>query len=519
MKGKVFVPRDSGALSLGAEQVARAIAQEAARRKIDLTLVRNGSRGLYWLEPMVEAATQRGRVAYGPVRPESVPALFDAGFTEGRAHELCLGLTEEIAWLKNQERLTFARVGVIDPVSLDGYVEHGGYEGLRRAAELNATQIADEVVESGLRGRGGAGFPCGIKLRTAMHTASDQKYVVCNADEGDSGTFADRMIMEGDPFVLLEGMTIAAICAGADRGYIYLRSEYPHSARTLAEAIAAARARGYLGANVLSTGKRFELEVRIGAGSYICGEETAMLESLEGKRGMVRYKPPVPAISGLFGKPTVINNVLTLASLPIILARGGAFYKNYGVGRSRGTQPIQLAGNVKRSGLIEKAFGVTLRDIVYDYGGGTASGRPVRAVQVGGPLGAYFPDSMLDVALDYEELAARNGLLGHGGVVVFDDTVNMAEMARYAMEFCALESCGKCTPCRIGSTRGVEVIDRILARQDQPGNLALLRDLCDTLTNASLCALGGLTPLPVLSALKYFPRDFGLGDDAVSGLH
>jgi formate dehydrogenase iron-sulfur subunit len=324
--------------------------------------------------------------------------------------------------------------------------------------------------------------------------------------------------MEGDPFVLIEGMTIAAICAGADRGYIYLRSEYPHSARTLAEAITAARARGYLGRNILSTGKRFELEVRIGAGSYICGEETAMLESLEGKRGMVRYKPPVPAISGLFGKPTVINNVLTLASLPIILARGGAFYKNYGVGRSRGTQPIQLAGNVKRPGLIEKAFGVTLRDIVYDYGGGTASGRPVRAVQVGGPLGAYFPDSMLDVALDYEELAARNGLLGHGGVVVFDDTVNMAEMARYAMEFCALESCGKCTPCRIGSTRGVEVIDRILARQDQPGNLALLRDLCDTLTNASLCALGGLTPLPVLSALKYFPRDFGLGDDA-SGLH
>ena len=319
--------------------------------------------------------------------------------------------------------------------------------------------------------------------------------------------------------MLIEGMTIAAICAGADQGYIYLRSEYPHSARTLNQAIAAARARGYLGPDILSTGKRFELEVRIGAGSYICGEETAMLESLEGKRGMVRYKPPVPAVSGLFGKPTVINNVLTLASLPIILARGGTFYKNYGVGRSRGTQPIQLAGNVKRPGLIEKAFGVTLRDIIYEYGGGTASGRPVRAVQVGGPLGAYFPESMLDVAIDYEELAARNGLLGHGGVVVFDDTVNMAEMARYAMEFCALESCGKCTPCRIGSTRGVEVIDRIVARQDQTGNLALLRDLCDTLTNASLCALGGLTPLPVLSALKHFPRDFGLADDAAGGMH
>jgi formate dehydrogenase iron-sulfur subunit len=519
MNPVVYVPRDSGALSLGAEDVARAIAREAARRSCDVKLIRNGSRGLYWLEPMVEVATANGRAAYGPVRASMVPALFDAGFLEGRPHELYQGLTEEIPLLKKQERLTFARVGMTDPLSLDDYLEHGGYEGLRRAARMNAVQIADEVMESGLRGRGGAGFPCAIKLRTTMQTASEQKYVVCNADEGDSGTFADRMIMEGDPFVLIEGMTIAAICAGATQGYIYLRSEYPHSARALNEAIRTARANGYLGDRVLDTGKRFDLEVRVGAGSYICGEETAMLESLEGKRGMVRYKPPVPAISGLFGKPTVINNVLTLATLPIILARGGAAYKNYGIGRSRGTQPIQLAGNVKRPGLYEKAFGVTLREIVYEYGGGTASGRPVRAVQVGGPLGAYFPQSELDVAFDYEELAGRNGLLGHGGVVVFDDTVNMAEMARYAMEFCANESCGKCTPCRIGSTRGVEVIDRIIGRRDQTANVALLRDLCDALTNASLCALGGLTPLPVLSALKYFPQDFGLADQAASLLH
>ncbi len=514
MKPVVFVPRDSGALSLGAEDVARAIAGEGAGRGVDLTLVRNGSRGLYWLEPMVEVVADGRRIAYGPVDAESVPGLFEAGFLDGRPHDLCLGPTDEIALLKKQERLTFARVGVIDPVSLDDYLAHGGYEGLARAARLGAEQVVTEVMDSGLRGRGGAGFPCAIKLRTVMQTAADQKYVVCNADEGDSGTFADRMIMEGDPFVLIEGMTIAALCAGATRGYIYLRSEYPHCARTLKAAIAAARARGYLGKNVLDTGRQFDLEVRVGAGSYICGEETAMLESLEGRRGMVRYKPPVPAVCGLFGKPTVINNVLTLATLPIILARGGAFYKNYGVGRSRGTQPIQLAGNVKRPGLFEKAFGVTLREMVYEYGGGTASGRPVRAVQVGGPLGAYFPQSMLDVALDYEELAARDGLLGHGGIVVFDDTVNMAEMARYAMEFCALESCGKCTPCRIGSTRGVEVIDRIVGGQNQAANLLLLRELCDTMTNASLCALGGLTPLPVLSALKYFPQDFGLGDEA-----
>jgi formate dehydrogenase iron-sulfur subunit len=518
MKPTVYVPRDSGALSLGAEDVAVAIAQQAQRRGLDLTLVRNGSRGLYWLEPMVEVATGRGRVAYGPVSAQAVPGLFETGFLDGRSHQLCLGLTEEIPLLKAQERLTFARVGVIDPVSLDDYLSHGGYEGLAAAVRIGPEKIVDEVMESGLRGRGGAGFPCAIKLRTAMQTAAEQKYVVCNADEGDSGTFADRMIMEGDPFVLIEGMTIAALCAGATRGYIYLRSEYPHCARALNEAIGAARARGYLGNSVLDSGREFELEVRVGAGSYICGEETAMLESLEGRRGMVRYKPPVPAISGLFGKPTVINNVLTLATLPVIVARGGAFYKSYGVGRSRGTQPIQLAGNVKRPGLFEKAFGVTLRELVYEYGGGTASGRPVRAVQVGGPLGAYFPQSMLDVPFDYEQLAARDGLLGHGGVVVFDDTVNMAEMARYAMEFCAQESCGKCTPCRIGSTRGVEVIDRIIRGQDRNSNLTLLRDLCDTMTHASLCALGGLTPLPVLSALKHFPADFGLAETS-AGSH
>ena len=472
MTAVVYVPGDSGALSLGAGNVARAIAGEASRRKLEVKLVRNGSRGLYWLEPMVEVATPRGRVAYGPVRADSVPQLFDAGFLEGHTHELCLGLTEEIPYLKNQERLTFARVGVIDPIALDDYLAHGGYDGLRHAATLDGAQVADQVMESGLRGRGGAGFPCGIKLRTAMQTAADQKYVVCNADEGDSGTFADRMIMEGDPFVLIEGMTIAALCAGAIRATsICVRNIRTAPACSSGRSLPPAPPATWAPTS-LEPASASSLEVRIGAGSYICGEETAMLESLEGKRGMVRYKPPVPAVAGLFGKPTVINNVLTLASLPIILARGGAFYKNYGVGRSRGTQPIQLAGNVKRPGLIEKAFGVTLRDIIYDYGGGTASGRPVRAVQVGGPLGAYFPESMLDVAMDYEELASRNGLLGHGGVVVFDDTVNMAEMARYAMEFCAHESCGKCTPCRIGSTRGVEVIDRIVGRQDrirQPG--------------------------------------------------
>jgi formate dehydrogenase iron-sulfur subunit len=507
---KVYVPRDSSALGLGAEQVAEALQAEASRREARITLVRNGSRGLYWLEPMVEIETPAGRVAYGPVRPSDVASLFDAGFLEGKPHALSQGLTAEIAYLKNQERLTFARVGITDPVSLEDYVAHAGYRGLRRALTLEPSVIVDEVTESGLRGRGGAAFPTGIKWRTVLNAPSEQKYIVCNADEGDSGTFSDRMVMECDPFVLIEGMTIAGLAVGATQGYIYLRCEYPHAHVALNEAIAAAEQGGYLGDDLLGTGKSFRLEVRLGAGAYVCGEETSLLESLEGKRGLVRYKPPLPAIEGLFGKPTVINNVISLASVPIILDKGGAFYRDFGMGRSRGTLPIQLAGNLKHPGLVEKAFGVTLREILYDFGGGSASGRPIRAVQVGGPLGAYLPESQFDTPLDYEAFAALWAVLGHGGVVAFDDTIDMSKMARYGMEFCAEESCGKCTPCRIGSTRGVEVIDKIRAGEDRDRNVALLRDLSDTMLAGSLCALGGMTPYPVLSALNHFPEDFGV---------
>ncbi|CAL1239068.1 formate dehydrogenase beta subunit [Candidatus Methylocalor cossyra] len=510
MTTTVYVPRDSSALGLGAEHVASALQVEAAKRNLPIEIVRNGSRGMYWLEPLVEVVTPAGRVGYGPVQVKDVESLFDAGFLQGRPHPLHLGIVEEIPYFKRQERLTFARVGITDPVSLDDYLAHEGYRGLRRALEMTPAAIVEEVVQSGLRGRGGAAFPTGIKWRTVLNAEAAQKYIVCNADEGDSGTFSDRMIMEGDPFVLIEGMTIAGLAVGADRGYIYLRVEYPHAHIALNEAIAAAYAAGYLGKNILGSGKSFDLEVRLGAGAYVCGEETSLLESLEGKRGLVRFKPPLPAIKGLFGQPTVINNVISLASVPIILDRGAAYYRDFGMGRSRGTLPIQLAGNLKRPGLVEKAFGVTLREILYDYGGGSASGRPIRAVQVGGPLGAYLPESQFDTPLDYEAFAALWAVLGHGGIVAFDDTVNMAKMARYGMEFCAIESCGKCTPCRIGSTRGVEVIDKIIAGIERDKNLVLLRDLCDTLLNGSLCALGGMTPYPVLSALNHFPEDFGV---------
>lgn len=508
MTMRIFIPRDAGAVAVGADDVALAFEQAAAARGTPVEIVRTGSRGLYWLEPMVELATAQGRVAFGPVAASEVPALFDAMANDG-PHALRLGVTDQIPWLKRQTRLTFARCGVIDPRSVDDYRAHGGYKGLERALTLTADQILADVTTSGLRGRGGAGFPTGIKWKTVAQASADRKYIVCNADEGDSGTFADRMIMEGDPFVVIEGMTIAGITVGASKGYIYIRSEYPHAVEAMNAAITAARRAGLLGKGIGGSPHEFDLEVRVGAGAYVCGEETSLLESLEGRRGIVRAKPPLPAHKGLFGRPSVINNVLSFAAIPFILDNGPKAYADFGMGRSRGTMPIQLAGNIRYGGLFETAFGVTLGELVDEIGGGTFTGREVRAVQVGGPLGAYFPRALFDTPFDYEAFAARDGLIGHGGVVVFDDSVDMARQARFAMEFCAVESCGKCTPCRIGSTRGVETITRIINGDRVAENLAVVEDLCNTMKFGSLCALGGFTPYPVLSALKHFREDFG----------
>jgi len=508
VSAQVFVPGDSSALSVGADGVAAVLSREARSRGLDVTIVRTGSRGLFWLEPLVEIETPAGRMGYGPVADEDAGSLFECGFLAGGAHPKALGRVDDISYLKRQRRLVFARCGLTDPLSLDDYRRHGGLKGVEAALRLGPKATVDEVLASGLRGRGGAGFPTGIKWRTAAAAAADRKYVVCNADEGDSGTFADRMLMEGDPFLLIEGMAIAGVSIGATMGYIYIRSEYPHAFATFSRAIERARSAGVLGERVLGSAHAFDLEARLGAGAYICGEETSLLESLEGRRGEVRAKPPLPAISGLFGKPTVINNVLTFASVPWILDHGAKAYAEYGVGRSLGSQPFQLAGNVRYGGLIELAFGATIRELVEGFGGGARSGRPIRAVQVGGPLGAYFPQSLLDTPLDYEAMAAAKGMLGHGGIVVFDDRVDMARQARFAFQFCAKESCGKCTPCRIGSTRGAETIGKIIAGRDRQKNVELLRDLCEVMTDGSLCALGGLTPLPVLSALDHFSEDF-----------
>ncbi|HHU08992.1 MAG TPA: formate dehydrogenase [Intrasporangiaceae bacterium] len=504
MSTTVWVPCDAAAVSVGADEVAAAFAAAGA------TVRRNGSRGMLWLEPLVEIETDQGRIGFPAVSPDRVQSVLD-----GTAESI--GVVAEHDWLARQQRVTFTRVGVIEPTDIAAYQDLGGFAGLRRALSMDPQEVVAEVTASGLRGRGGAGFPTGVKWETVRTAESDLKFICCNADEGDSGTFADRMLMEGDPFALIEGMTIAAHAVGAAEGYVYVRSEYPHAIATFGRAIEIAYAHGWLGERIQGSDLSFDLHVRVGAGAYICGEETSMLDSLEGKRGEVRAKPPIPALSGLFGRPTVVNNVVTLATVPMILADGGQQYASLGFERSRGTSVFQLAGNVNRGGIVEVAFGMSIGDLVEGFGGGTRTGRPVKAVQIGGPLGAYVPPEQFDLPLAYESLAEADAMLGHGGVVVFDDSMDAAAMARFAMEFCALESCGKCTPCRIGSTRGVEVIDRITGAPDdgvRRTQLTLLDDLCTTMTKGSLCALGGLTPMPVRSALKHFPEDFGISGSA-----
>ena len=503
---KVYVPRDAAARALGADRVAAAIEAMAAEQGREITLIRNGSRGMIWLEPLVEIEIDGIRQGFGPMTPADVAGLF------GGDHPKALGPVEDIPFYANQTRLTFQRVGLIDPLDLADYEAHGGLSGLRRALAMSGAEIVAEVTESGLRGRGGAGFPTGIKWNTVLQADAAQKYIVCNADEGDSGTFADRMIMEGDPFCLIEGMAIAGLGVGATKGYVYLRSEYPDAIAVMEEAVSIAREAGLLGEGVLGSDHSFDMEIRVGAGAYVCGEETSLLNSLEGKRGVVRAKPPLPALEGFMGRPTVVNNVISLATVPVILEKGAAHYRDFGLGRSRGTIPLQIAGNVRFGGLYETAFGTTLGEIINGIGGGTASGRPVKAVQVGGPLGAYFGPDQFDTPFGYEEFDGAGGLIGHAGITVFDDTADMSRLARFAMEFCAVESCGKCTPCRIGAVRGVETIDRIVA--GDAAAVPLLEDLCETMKDGSLCALGGFTPYPVLSALRLYPEDFAVAREA-----
>lgn len=507
---RIYVPQDTSACALGADEVVKTLLAITQDIGLTIDLIRNGSRGLFYLEPLLEVETEKGRFAFGPMSKSTVPALVEA-LQQGKpeTHSLYLGFTEEISFLSNQQRLTFARAGIHDPLDIDSYQLLNGFVGLKKALSISPQAIVDTIKDSGLRGRGGAAFPAGIKWQTVLSAPAEQKYIVCNADEGDSGTFADRLLMESDPFQVIEGMTIAALAVGATEGYIYLRSEYPKAYQMLNSAIELACEAGFLGTNICGSSKTFNLKVRLGAGAYICGEETALLNSLEGKRGMVRTKPPLPAIEGFLGQPTIVNNVLTLAAATTILAQGSEFYSALGQGLSTGTLAIQLAGNIKQGGLIEVPFGLPLRSIIYDFGVASFSGRTIKTVQVGGPLGAYVPEKDWDSPMTYEAFSGIGAMLGHGGVVVFDDNTNMMAQARFAMEFCSIESCGKCTPCRIGAVRGVEVIDKIASDRISDVDIELLNDLCDVMEKGSLCAMGGMTPFPVRSALRHYRDDFG----------
>jgi formate dehydrogenase iron-sulfur subunit len=493
MVSRFYVSNDVSAISAGADRVAAALAKQGK------TVVRTSSRGAFFLEPLVEMDALNGRVAWANVTEKDVARKF-----VGKP-----GLDpQSIPFLAKQTRFTFARAGLIDPLSIEDFKSRGGFRGLEKALAMDSQKIVDEMKASGLRGRGGAAFPAGVKWQTTKDTASDQKYVVANADEGDPGTFSDRMIMEGEPYRLLEGMAICARAVGATKGYIYARSEYPHAIRKLRAAIARATEAGWLGHRIQGTSFDFELEVFVGAGAYICGEETALLESLEGTRGMVRPKPPFPAIEGLYRKPTVVNNVITFASAPDILDRGAAWHASMGTEKSKGTMPLQLAGCIKQGGLVEVPFGVTLERAIYEFGGGLPKGSRFKAVQVGGPLGSIFPEKLLKTPICFDEFAKAGGILGHGGIVVFDHETNMVELARHFMEFTADESCGKCTPCRVGSTRAKEILEQIRDGHGTPEDLETLKDLSDTMKMTSLCALGGLAPFPVLTALQYFPKEF-----------
>lgn len=459
-----LVPYETLANALGANELAHELERQGHQ------VTRVGSFGLSWLEPMLVIDGD----AFGPVT--NLDSL----------DSVALGPLDDIPALSDQHRLIFDRCGRFDPMDYDP-------AWLLEQLEREPREIIEQIKTSGLRGRGGAGFPAHIKWQTVFDTEATQKYIVVNADEGDSGTFADRLIMEGDPFRLIEGMLLSGHATGADKGIVYLRSEYPVAAEVFERAISKAKALGLLQA--------FDIELFIGAGAYICGEETSLLESLEGKRGEVRAKPPVPAVSGLFGCPTLVHNVITLCAVPAILDKGGKAYAELGQGASTGTMPFQLAGNIARGGLIELPFGISLRELIEDWGGGTLSGRPLGAVQVGGPLGAYLFESQLDTPLTYEALAKLGAGVGHGGVVVFDDHVDLVKQAHYAFAFCAHESCGKCTPCRIGAVRGKEAVESLMIGEYTHDRLEVIADLCDVMEQASLCQMGGMTPIPVRSAL------------------
>lgn len=518
-RSHIMICKGTGCNSSNSEQIAKNFEEELKLNKLDKEIIveRTGCFGLCALGPIViiypEAAF------YSLVKPEDVHEIVEEHLIKGRVvkrliyHEAVkdgqLKSLDEVPFYKKQVRIALRNCGVINPENIDEYMAFDGYKALEKVLlEMTPEQVIDTIKRSGLRGRGGAGFPTGMKWEFASKSRDDQKYVCCNADEGDPGAFMDRSVLEGDPHAVLEAMAIAGFAIGSSQGYIYVRAEYPIAVKRLTIAIAQARQYGLLGQNILGTGFNFDLEIRLGAGAFVCGEETALMRSIEGKRGMPTPRPPFPAVKGLFGKPTILNNVETYANICQIIVNGPEWFASMGTEKSKGTKVFALGGKINNTGLVEVPMGTTMREIIYDIGGGIPDGREYKAAQTGGPSGGCIPASKLDIPIDYDNLVAIGSMMGSGGLIVMDDTTCMVDIARFFLEFTVDESCGKCTPCREGTKRMLEILERICEGKGEEGDIEKLESLAKNIRNSALCGLGQTAPNPVLSTLRYFRDEY-----------
>ena len=497
-------------VAAGGREVYDALSAKLDGRGLNVELKQTGCMGMCYNEVQVEVSSPQGeRVFYGRVTPEKVDRIVKEHLIGGQPVAEWVIPDEEIDnLLAKQERIVLRNCGIIDPESIDDYIAVDGYKAIEKVMGGSPQEVIDEVTKSGLRGRGGAGFPTGVKWGFARKSPGGQKYIICNADEGDPGAFMDRSVLESDPHSILEGMLIGAYAIGASEGYIYVRAEYPLAIQRLEIALTQARERGFIGENILGSNFDFDIKIRQGAGAFVCGEETALIMSIEGKRGMPRFRPPFPAHSGLWGKPTNINNVETFANIAWIILHGADAYNKYGTEKSKGTKVFALAGKVARGGLVEVPMGITLREIVFDIGGGTSSGLEFKAIQIGGPSGGIIPASLADTPVDYDSVTKTGAIMGSGGLIVMDEAACMIDVAKFFLDFTQNESCGKCTFCRIGTLRMFEILKRITEGNGREGDVELLEELAENVKRASLCGLGQTAPNPVLTTIRYFRDEY-----------
>jgi len=520
-KPRILVGTATCGRAAGALSILDVINDSLKKLKIKASVTEVGCIGLCFVEPMVDIIKPgKSRISYGGLTPENIPQLLeDYLIKDNPRPDLALGYIGEekvdgipaffsTPVLKPQKRIVLRNCGSIDPTNINHYIANGGYSGLRKALSIKPEDVIEELKKSGLRGRGGAGFPTWMKWNFCRNAPGTEKYIICNADEGDPGAFMNRSLLEGDPHSVLEGMVIGAYTIGANHGYIYCRAEYPLALERLGLAIRQMEEYGFLGDNILGSGFNLHIKIKEGAGAFVCGEETSLIASIEGKRGMPRPRPPFPAIAGLWGKPTNINNVESWADVALIMQRGGEWYSQYGTEKSRGTKTFALVGKVERTGLVEVPLGIKLREIIFDVGGGILNGRKFKAVQTGGPSGGCLPASLLDSPVDYESLAAAGSIMGSGGMIVMDEDTCVVDMARYFLTFTQAESCGKCIPCRVGTRQMLMVLQRITRGQGEPGDIELLQRLATTVKSGSLCGLGQTAPNPVLTTIRYFRKEY-----------